>query len=138
MTSPSPYLPHQVDMGYSDYVPLREDGLMLRCFVFSLTLALPLLAGRADDPPKQPPASGLALSNQGLQQKQTQAESQRLAARLDGMLRVLTYHQLDATAEQKVMDEAAGALKGLSREQMKDILQRLDQASRSPTPVETD
>jgi hypothetical protein len=112
--------------------------MMLRLMVVIVVVATSLLAVKGDDPPKQSQASGLALSNQGLQQKQTQAETQRLASRLDGMLRVLAYHQLDATAEQKIMDEAAGSLKGLSREQMKDILARLDQAVKTPSPIETD
>jgi len=109
-------------------------------FIATVVAGTSLLAIRADDPPgqRQPPASGLALSNQGLQQKQTQAETARLASRLDGMLRVLAYHQLDGSAEKKIMDEAAGALKGLNREQMQEILKQLDQAARSPSPVETD
>src|SRR5689334_2516388 len=108
-------------MGYSEGVQSARWIMLSRYFVATVIVGTTLLAVRADDPPKQqqPPASGLALSNQGLQQKQTQAETTKLAGRLDGMLRVLAYHQLDASAEQRIMDEAAGILRGLSSEQMK-------------------
>ncbi len=102
-------------------------------------LALTLLTfspARADDPP--PPASSASLNNQGLQQKQTQAETIRMARRLEGMLRVLSYHQVDASIEQKIMDEAAGVLKGLSQKQMKEIFEQLESSAKSPSPVEAD
>jgi hypothetical protein len=92
---------------------------------------------RADDPPAAGPG-GVVVANQNLQQKQTQAETERVARRLESMVRVLGYHQVDASVEQKIMDEAAGTLKGLSQQQMRDILQRLEKAMQSPSPVEAD
>lgn len=104
---------------------------------FCLSVLVPCLV-IADDPPLQPPQSGNPVGTQNVQQKQAQAETKRLANRLETMLRVLSYHQIDATSEQKLMDEAAEALKGLSQQQMQEILKQLEQAVKTPSPVEAD
>lgn len=111
----------------------------MRCCLLLLLLTLPL---RADDPPRAAQApdtpSGLVVAQQMLQQKQAQAEAKRTAARLDAMLRVLAYHQLDDHAVQKIMNEAVGTLKGLTNQQMTEILKNFDTASQSRTLAEMD
>src|SRR5262249_28767469 len=64
-------------------------------------------------------------------QKQVQADTERTVRRMNTMIRLLTYNQLDKESESKVLDEVAQTLAGLSREQMTDILARLEVASRA-------
>lgn len=96
----------------------------------------------ADEPARttQPPdtPSALVVAQQTLQQKQAQAETKRTAQRLEAMLRVLAYHQLDAVAEQKIISEAAGILRGLSKQQMEEILKNFQTASQAKTLSEMD
>ncbi len=96
----------------------------------------------ADDPPRsaQPPdtPSSLVVAQQTMQQKQAQAETKRTAQRLEAMLRVLAYHQLDAAAEQKIINEAANTLRGLSQQQMEEILKNFNTASQAKTLAEMD
>jgi hypothetical protein len=54
------------------------------------------------------------------------------------MLRVLAYHQLDDHAVQKIMSEAVGTLKGLSNQQMTEILKNFDTAAQSKTLADMD
>ena len=64
-------------------------------------------------------------------QKQVQAETDRLVRRLTTTLRVMAYYQLDKTEEKQLLDEVVTTLAGLSREQMTDVLARLDAAARA-------
>lgn len=101
-----------------------------------------MMPGLADDPPKNQPApdatSGLVISQQLMQQKLAQAEAKRTAQRLETILKVLSYHQLDSAAEQKIMKEAATSLQSLSQDQMEQILKQFENASKSKTLVEMD
>lgn len=66
------------------------------------------------------------------QQKQVQAETERAVLRMSTMLRALLYNQLDQAAETRLLAEAAQTLAGLSREQMAEVLTRLEAAARAP------
>ena len=68
------------------------------------------------------------------QEKQVQirAETDRLVRRLTTTLRVMSYYQLDKTEEKQMLDEVVGTLSGLSREQMAEVIARLEQAARTP------
>ncbi|HQR06543.1 MAG TPA: hypothetical protein PLN21_06960 [Gemmatales bacterium] len=96
----------------------------------------------ADDPVKSAQSpdtpSSLVVAQQTVQQKLAQAETRRTAQRLEAMLRVLSYHQLDAAAEQKIINEAASALRGLSQQQMEEIIKNFSTASQAKTLAEMD
>jgi hypothetical protein len=61
-------------------------------------------------------------------QAQVRDDTEQLARRLGTMLRVLEHYKLDAAAEKKLLDEAAGTLNGLTRQQMADVIAKLDAA----------
>src|SRR5262249_30132128 len=66
------------------------------------------------------------------QQKQVQADTDHLVRRIGTMLRVLQYYQLDKGAEKKLLDEVVTTLSGLSRNQMAEVIDRLDKAAKAP------
>lgn len=106
-----------------------------------LPLALFTGAALADDTkPGDPPdtPSGLVVAQQTTQQRQAMLETKRTAQRLEAMLRVLAYHQLDAAAEKKIVQEASATLRGLSEKQMQEILKSFDTAAQSKTLAEMD
>lgn len=109
---------------------------------FSLIVSLLFVSVVVADDPKlndQPDTpSGLVVAQQTAQQKQAQLETKRTAQRLDAMLRVLAYHQLDAAAEKKIVQEASAALRNLSQQQMEEILKNFDTAAQSKTLAEMD
>lgn len=61
-------------------------------------------------------------------QAQVRDDTEQLARRVGTMLRVLEHYKLDAAAEKKLLDEAAGTLNGLTRQQMADVIAKLDAA----------
>src|SRR6266849_1355560 len=62
-------------------------------------------------------------------QQQIQAETDQFVKKIGTMLRVLEYYQVDKAAEQKMLKEVAVALAGLSRDQMTQVIARLDAAA---------
>src|SRR4029078_208193 len=62
-------------------------------------------------------------------QKQVQAETERTVRRMNTMVRLLVYNQLDKASETKLLEEVAVTLSTLSREQMNDIVGRLEAAA---------
>jgi hypothetical protein len=82
------------------------------------------------------PAWGAAptqeLTRRKDQQKQVRETTDHLVRRVCTMLRVLDYYQLDRTAQGKLLDEVASTLSGLSKEQMQEVLARLEAAARTP------
>jgi hypothetical protein len=77
-------------------------------------------------------AADLDPAAQREQQKKVRAEVEQTARRIGTTLRVLTYQKLDANTEQKMLDEVAATLRGLSREQMAGVLAHLDKAVAAP------
>ncbi|MCI0378871.1 MAG: DUF4175 family protein [Gemmataceae bacterium] len=65
-------------------------------------------------------------------QKQIQAETDVVVRRLGTMLRVLDYYEVDKSAEKKLLEEMSGVLAGLSRNQMAEVIRRLDLAVKTP------
>ena len=71
------------------------------------------------------------VTEQQDEQKRIQAETDQTARRIGTMLRLLTYHNLDKTAEQKLLNEAATTLGKLSKEQMTQVLAHLEAAGKA-------
>jgi colicin import membrane protein len=71
-------------------------------------------------------------------QKTVQADTNHMVRRTSTMLRVLDYYQLDKSAEKRFLDEVAATLAGLSREQMNEVIARLDKAARTPEGKKAD
>src|SRR5260370_21573830 len=72
------------------------------------------------------------LAVQKERQKQIQAETDQFVKKGGTMLRVLEYYQVDKAAEQKMLKEVPVALSGLSRDQMTQVIARLDAAAGAP------
>src|SRR3954447_20756351 len=66
------------------------------------------------------------------QQRQIQAETDRMVRRIGAMLRVMEYYQLDKTAERQLLQEVASTLSGLSHEQMTAVIGKLETAAQEP------
>jgi len=74
----------------------------------------------------QPPADLLYRQEQ---QRQIQAETERMVRRIGAMLRVMEYYQLDKSAERDILREVATTLAGLSHEQMTAVIGKLENAA---------
>lgn len=64
-------------------------------------------------------------------QAAVQADTEQLARRVGAMLRVMEHYKLDPAGERKVLEEAANTLAGLSKNQMAEVLSKLDAAMQS-------
>src|SRR5688572_21874364 len=84
----------------------------------SLILALLAVASQDGDPARQ-------------LQKRVQAETDHTVRRINTMLRALSFHRLDTAEENRVLEEMAVSLAGLSKEQMSEVLRRLEAAAKS-------
>jgi hypothetical protein len=78
------------------------------------------------------------LAVQRERQKQIQAETDQFVKKIGTMLRVLEYYQVDKAAEQKMLKEVAVALSGLSRDQMTQVIARLDAAAQTPDKTKSE
>lgn len=70
------------------------------------------------------------LATQQERQKQIKGETDRLVRRVETMIRLLEYNRLDKTAEKQLLDQVAGTLGGLSREQMMRLIDALEKAGK--------
>src|SRR5216684_4140315 len=70
------------------------------------------------------------LTQQRDKQKDVRFDTDHVVRRTGTMLRVLDYYKLDRSAEKRLLDEVAGTLAGLSKEQMADVIARLEKATR--------
>ena len=68
------------------------------------------------------------------QQKSTQAATEDVVQRIGTMLRVMEYYQPDKGQQRKTLERVATTLVNLSREQMEDVLKRLDKAAAEADP----
>lgn len=91
--------------------------------------AVALLAGLV---PARAPADDLSPLARRDQQKRVLAEVEQTARRIATTLRVMTYQKLDPGTEQKLLDEVATTLRGLSQDQIKAVLAHLDAAAKAP------
>src|SRR4051812_31902614 len=89
-----------------------------RSLAIALTVPALATAGQPDD-----------LGAKRERQAAIQADTDQLARRIGTMLRVMDHYKLDDSAARKLLEEAAGTLQGLSREQMTAVLAKLDAAA---------
>jgi hypothetical protein len=75
-------------------------------------------------------SSPQGLTQQRDKQKDVRSDTDHVVRRTGTMLRVLDYYKLDRSAEKRLLDEVAGTLAGLSKEQMADVIARLEKATR--------
>jgi hypothetical protein len=71
-------------------------------------------------------------------QKLVQADTDHLVRRLATALRVLEYYKLDKAAQRKMLEEVAVTLHGLSREQMNQVIAKLDAAAVAPDAAKSE
>jgi hypothetical protein len=71
-------------------------------------------------------------------QKQIQADTDQMVRRVGTMLRVLEYYQVEKAAEKKMLEEVAVTLAGLSKDQMTQVIARLDAAARAGDPAKSE
>ena len=105
-----------------------------RCAVALLLAVVANLSVRADEPD---PQNQQDLLLQQDRQKQIQAETDYVVRRMGTMLRVLDFYQLDKAAEKKMLEEMVGVLGGLSKTQMRDVIDRLEAAAKAKTSEQT-
>jgi hypothetical protein len=96
-----------------------------------------LLAGTASTARAQVEASA-DLTSRREKQKQVQAQTDQIVRRIGTMLRVLEYYELDKGAQKELLAEVATTLDGLSREQMTEIVARLEAAVKAPDEANAD
>src|SRR4051812_25485616 len=65
------------------------------------------------------------LIRQQEQQKQVQADTDRMVRQMQTTLRVLQYYKLDKSQEKELLDEAVQPLGKLSANQMSEVITRL-------------
>src|SRR5262245_10211769 len=101
-----------------------QSGLSRVVAIFAAVLCLASLS--TADSAKDSPAA------QQEKQKLVQAETERTVRRMNTMIRLLTYNQLDKASETRLLEEVAQTLSGLSQDQMREIMARLEAAARVP------
>src|SRR5262245_6721770 len=102
----------------------------LGCWATAVAAVVALGSARAEDPAD--------LIQQRELQKQIQADTDKTVRQLETTLRVLQYYQLDKGAEKELLAEAASTLKKLSRNQMTEVIARLEAAGKAPDPKAAD
>lgn len=100
----------------------RTKKIGMAAFILSALLSLSLSASA-------PRAADLATQEE--KQKQIKAETDRLVRRVETMIRLLEYNRLDKSAEKQLLDQVAGTLDGLSREQMLQLIAALEKAGKA-------
>src|SRR5262249_40080774 len=99
-------------------------GAVMKRFSLSLLSTLAFAVGAVADEPKP--------ADQVRDQKDALAHAEQTARRITTSLRVMTYQKLDAGSEQKLLDEVASSLKGLTQDQIKAVLDHLEKAAKAP------
>ncbi|HEY8503490.1 MAG TPA: hypothetical protein VIL46_02835 [Gemmataceae bacterium] len=72
------------------------------------------------------------LASQQDRQRRTREETDRVARRLETMLRVLVYYDVSKGEQQQLLGEAAATLNALSKDQMAAVLAHLEAAVKAP------
>src|SRR5687768_10711988 len=67
------------------------------------------------------------LADQKDKQKQIQSDTDRLVRRIETMIRVYEYNRLDSS-NKELLEQVAGVLSGLSKEQMAALIAALEKA----------
>ena len=81
---------------------------------------------RADDA-----SPAIDPADQRDRQKEVQADTDLTVRRIQTLVRVLDFYQANKNAQRAALDDIAQTLKGLSKEQMRDVIARLDSAART-------
>ena len=84
-----------------------------------------VLSSRADEATDQ-------LIRQQEQQKQIQADTDRMVRQMESIVKLLQFNDLDKGQEAELLGEAVKTLGKLSANQMKDVIARLDAAAKAP------
>src|SRR5262249_49512726 len=72
------------------------------------------------------------LIQQQEKQRLIQAETERTVRQMEAMIRVMQFYKLDKEGEQKLLQEAATTLSGLSQNQMRQVIEQLEAAAKAP------
>ncbi|HEV3259716.1 MAG TPA: hypothetical protein VG013_22805 [Gemmataceae bacterium] len=97
----------------------RTAGICAGCALAVLVgLALPARAADSREP----------ISQQQAKQRHIRQDTDHMVRRASAMLRVLDYYRMDESAEKRILDEVASTLSGLSKEEMAEVIARLDKA----------
>ncbi|HXX94896.1 MAG TPA: hypothetical protein VEN81_14825, partial [Planctomycetota bacterium] len=88
---------------------------------------------QANDPAKP---SDTAVQQQ--LQKRVQADTDQTVRRINTMLRAMAFHKMEQAEENQLLGEVAGTLAGLSRDQMNQVLARLQAAAKAPSDQKAD
>src|SRR5262245_31309772 len=99
--------------------------MSMRRILVALGLSLFLISSARAD-------SDADLEQQKERQKHIQAETDQVVRRMGTMLRVLEYYEIDQATEKKMLEDMAGILAGLSKNQMSDVIKALDAAAKTP------
>jgi hypothetical protein len=87
------------------------------------------MALAASSPAEDDPEGRRTLDAKRQQQEQLRAQTDQITRRIETMIRVLSHQQLDATEQNRILQETAATLKGLSHDQMTAVIDRLDEAA---------
>src|SRR5437764_624908 len=98
---------------------------------FVVAVCLGLWLGRSCNQSAAGAETTEELTLQQERQKQIQAETDSMVRRLGTMLRVLEYYQVDKAGERKMLEEMTGILSGLSKNQMNEVIRRLEAAAQA-------
>lgn len=100
-----------------------------RQYGLAACVSLSLFAGWTVSTARGENEEELALQQE--RQKQIKADTESMVRRLGTMLRVLDYYQIDKAGERKMLEEMSGVLSGLSKNQMNEVIQRLEAAAQA-------
>ncbi|MGH7222953.1 MAG: DUF4175 family protein, partial [Gemmataceae bacterium] len=96
------------------------NWVLLALLALSLSVSAPRAAETTPD-----------LATREERQRQIKTETDRMVRRVETMIRLLEYNRLDKTVEKQLLDQVAGTLSGLSREQMMRLIDALDKAGKA-------
>jgi hypothetical protein len=74
-------------------------------------------------------ATEAELREQQERQRLIQADTDHIVRRMSTMLRVMQFYGIDKSGEKKMLEEMATTLSGLSKQQMAEVIRRLDEAA---------
>ncbi len=90
-----------------------------------------VLAGTAAHAQQAEPPKGSDTALQQQLQKRVQAETDQTVRRINTMLRVMSYHKIEQSEENRILGEVAGTLSSLSKDQMIQVLAKLEAATKA-------
>src|SRR4051812_35171521 len=64
-------------------------------------------------------------------QRQIQEDTDQIVRRMTTMLRVMQFYGIDKSGEKQMLEEMSGALRGLSKQQMAEVIRKLGEAAKA-------